>query len=476
MAPPPSPWPLIWLLYAAGLLAAAQLGKMSALAPWLVPALGLSLTTMAWAISLLESGGAALGLVSGREASRFGLWPTLRAGVLALAVAGLGQCLADGAGGLLAWRLLEALGYLGVTVTAPVLITQQAARIGPRAQGLALSLWSTFVPVGLALGAALSAALAGAWGWRLAMACSGALGVALALALWRRPGVADAGDDAPDADSEAVVATAALPSQAAPHRQAFSPGPADPGDPHHPRDSGNPSDPHDPRPRDPPDPADRRNPRDPDNPSDPSDPRDRVPSHDRARSHGVLAGISPRALALTLAFGGFALFQVGMIGLLPTLLVDRAGLSPAQAGGWSGVASASAVLGSAWAAWLMRHGGQPRWPLMGALALPALLLPGVFNASPTAGLAVALAVAIQALGGVFAGLAFARLPAVSDGSATGLVRINGLLAQCGASGSLLGPPTMAACVAWGGWLTAAAWGAVVALAAVLLAWRATARA
>lgn len=389
MTGPRSPWPLVGLLYLSGLLAAAQLGKLSALAPLIASALGLGLTTVAAAISLIELGGATLGAVGGLLAHRLGLRRTLRWGVGALALAGLGGAWAQGATGLIGWRVLEAAGYLGVIVSAPVLIAHHTEAAGTRVQGLALTLWSTFVPVGLALGAWASAGAAALLGWRGAVAAGGVVGVALWVVLWR----------------------ARLPEHA------------------------------------------ERSTRDAESPARPA------------------SALTPAVWYLALGFGAFALFEVGILGLLPMLLVREVGLTAPAAGQWTALASISAVAGSATSAWLLRHGLGVRWPIMASLGLPPLLLFGVFTPAPPAALAIGLAVVLNMLGGVFASLAFALLPRLA--SAPGqMVRANGLLAQCGASGSLLGPPTMAACVQAGGWTAAAGLGLLVSLAAMPLAWRA----
>ena len=409
LGPPRSPWPLVALLYLTGLLAAAQLGKLSALAPLIAAELQLGLPTVALAVSLLEVGGASLGAVAGLLAHRVGLRRSLRFGLGALALGGLGGALAQGAPGLLGWRLLEAAGYLGVIVSAPVLMVQHcgypaadhvpadgshpaAIAVGPHTQALALALWSTFVPVGLALGAWASAGLAaaagGGLGWRGAMVVTGCVAALLWLVVWRAP----------------LPAAAEAPAQ--------------------PPSGGQP-----------------------------------------------LPGLGPAAWCLALAFGGFALFAVGLLGLLPSLLVTEGGLSAADAGRWTALASLSAVPGSAAAALLLRRGGLLRWPMLLSLGLPALLLFGVFRPAPAVGVAIGLAIAINLLGGVFAGLAFALLPVLA-GSAGSMVRANGLLAQCGASGSLLGPPTMAACVQAAGWPAAALLGGLVTVLALPLAWRA----
>lgn len=389
---PRSPWPLVWLLYLCGLLAAAQLGKMSALAPLVASALGLSLTAVAVAISLIEIGGATLGAVAGLFANRLGLRRTLRGGVACLALASIAGATAHGATGLLGWRLLEAAGYLGVIVSAPVLIAHHAGAAGARVQGLALTLWSTFVPVGLAVGASASASVATAWDWRIAMVASGAVGALLWAVLWR----------------------ADLPEHA------------------------------------------------------------ETPDAVRAAPSARPARLTSQLWCLTLAFGLFALFQVGVLGLLPTLLVREAGLGAQAAGQWTAIASVSAIVGSAGAAWLLRHGVDLRGPALVSLGLPPLLLFGVFTSAPSVAVAIGLAIGLNMAGGVFASLGFALLPRLATGPGQ-MVRANGLLAQCGASGSLLGPPAMAACVQAGGWTAAAVFGLVVSLVALPLAWRAASR-
>ena len=393
-----SPWPTVLLLYAAGLMAAAQLGKLSALVPAITPTLGLSLALAAWAVSLIEIGGATLGAVAGVMAQRLGLWRTLQLGLAALAVAGLGSATAQGAASLLGWRVLEAAGYLAITVSAPVLIARLSVVAGSHTQMLAMTLWSTFVPVGLAFGASAAAAAAVPLGWRGALLAGAVLAAALALAVWwLRPRAESSGEARPPAaDAAPTPTTTSWDGPSAPPAAAW---------------------------------------------------------------------------CLALAFGLFALFAVGVIALLPTLLVDGAGLSLAEAGQWTGLASLAAVGGSVLMLALTRQGVGARGLALGALALPAMLVWGVFLPSPQAGAAIALAVAINVLGGVFAGLAFAALPRVCRHPAQ-LVRANGLITQCGASGSLLGPPLMAAGVTAWGWPGAALVGTAVSVLALPLAWRA----
>ena len=370
--PRPSPWPRIWILYGCGLLGAAQLGRLAALAPAIQVALGLSLTTVAAAISLIEIGGATLGFGAGRVAHRFGLARMLEWALACLTVGAFGGALADGAAGLIGWRFLEAAGYLGIIVTAPVLIAQLGREAGARTQGLALTLWSTFFPVGFALGSLAATAVAAAFGWRVATAFGGAAG----LVLWI-----------------AIVATQrALPA---------APGPA------------------------------------------------------AAAAHGP--ALTPRAAALAFGFGAFTFFEVGSLALLPTLLITETAMPASASGQWTALASIAAVAGSGVAAWILKRRDHPTGPLALSLGLPPLLLFGLFRSAPSPDVAIALAVAVNTLGGLFIGLAFVLLPRVAPTSPQ-LVAANGLLAQCGAAGSLLGPPVMAACVQHAGWAAAAAAG------------------
>ncbi|MBI5256181.1 MAG: MFS transporter [Burkholderiales bacterium] len=377
-----SPWAPILGYYAIGVFAAAQLGKLSALAPLIAAELQLALPVVALAVSLLEAGGATLGAVAGLLAARWGLRPTLLGALLCLAAGGLGGAMAQGAPSLLAWRLLESLGYLGVIVTAPVLIALAAL---PARTGVALALWSSFVPVGLALGAWAWAGAAALSSWRMATAAGGVLAALALLACVL----------VPRAEGSAPVPSAG-------------------------------------------------------------------PRADGGSAAGGRARLPLAAWCLAASFGCYTLFEVGLLALLPSYLNAQAGFSVAEAGRWTALASLATLLGSGVAAWWVRRAGRSLGPMLVAVLLPALLLFGVFVGSPQGGAVVGLAVLLNAVSGVYPGLAFAELPRSAGGMAQ-MARANGLIAQFGASGSLLGPPLMAAFAERLGW-PAAAW---VGLAASL---------
>jgi MFS family permease len=116
-------------------------------------------------ISLLEIGGASLGFVAGQVVDRIGVRRILLTGICLFAVAGLGESMARSVPVLMGMRMLEGLSYLCVVVAAPLLIFRTAPT---DKQGVALALWSGFVPVGFALGAMSSGLIADLLSWRAA--------------------------------------------------------------------------------------------------------------------------------------------------------------------------------------------------------------------------------------------------------------------------------------------------------------------
>ncbi|MDC8012672.1 CynX/NimT family MFS transporter [Tahibacter soli] len=366
---------IVWY-YALGVIAAAQLGKMAALMPLARVELAMSLTAAAFVISLLEIGGATLGRVAASLGRRAGLQPTLLAGIGLIAIAGIGESLAGGATSMYAWRALEGLGYLGVVTAAPLLIIETAtdAQRGP-----ALSLWSSFVPAGVAAGAIGAGTLAEASSWRGAIVASAAIAAVAFVVTWlttvRGAGASFGGEG-------------------------------------------------------------RR-------------------------------GAGLRAWQLAVGFGCYALFEVGLLALLPTFLVDEAGATPRTAGLLTGLASFATVAGSALAAWLAHRRAGLRWPIAVCVIVPAVLLFFVFRQLPQLGTVAAVAVALNAISGVLPAIAFSLLPHAA-GSPTAIPAANGLITQFGASGSLLGPPLMAWCVARGGWPAAAWCGAILSAACLVL--------
>lgn len=151
----------VFALWAAGLGAAAQYGKMSVifdLLPDLYPQAGAALGFL---VSLVGGVGILLGVVAGlmvarvryRRALLFALW--LGAGVSAF------QALLPGFGWMLASRVVEGLSHLAIVVAAPTLIAQLSI---VKDRGFTLTLWGTFFGVAFAVLTLAGRPLALTWG------------------------------------------------------------------------------------------------------------------------------------------------------------------------------------------------------------------------------------------------------------------------------------------------------------------------
>ncbi|MET0270437.1 MAG: MFS transporter [Sphingomonas sp.] len=143
------PWPTIVFLWLVGVLAAAQLAKISTIAPLLRARFDLSLPETGLLISLLEVGGGVFGFVAGLALGRIGCRRSLLAGIAILSATSLAEAAATDAATLFAARAVEGIGYLLVVIAAPTAI---AAVADDRTRARALALWSSFVPVGIAIG------------------------------------------------------------------------------------------------------------------------------------------------------------------------------------------------------------------------------------------------------------------------------------------------------------------------------------
>ena len=114
-------WSRIVGLWLVGVLAAAQLAKMSSLAPILRESYGLTLPQTGLLISLLEVGGGLFGFVAGLALGRVGTRRFLLAGLGMLAASGMLEGIAVNAPLLFSARAIEGIGYLLVVTAAPTM-------------------------------------------------------------------------------------------------------------------------------------------------------------------------------------------------------------------------------------------------------------------------------------------------------------------------------------------------------------------
>ncbi|PSL20466.1 MFS transporter [Shimia abyssi] len=171
----------IFLLWIAGLTAAAQFSKIAVpfdLVQATYPNAGASI---GWLLTLISALGAVFGMVAGTLAGHIGSFRILIAALCLGAACSLWQATLPALPLMMLARLIEGLSHLGIVVAAPTLIAQ----ISPdRLRGAALSLWSTFFGVSFALTAWLGLPLTQSSGLEALFLSHASAMAALAIALF----------------------------------------------------------------------------------------------------------------------------------------------------------------------------------------------------------------------------------------------------------------------------------------------------
>lgn len=139
---------LVFLLWLAGLGAAAQFAKIAV--PFadfrvLYPDVGAG---FAWLLSLISVVGIFLGLTAGILAAKFGYIRLLILGLALGAAMSFWQALLPSFPVMLISRLVEGFSHLSIVVVAPTVIAQISS---DRFRGMAMTLWSTFFGVAFAI-------------------------------------------------------------------------------------------------------------------------------------------------------------------------------------------------------------------------------------------------------------------------------------------------------------------------------------
>ena len=176
---------------AAGVLAAAALGKVGPVSAQVGQAFGLSPFALGATISLITFAGAVVAAPAGQWLRDRDPRPWLAAGLAVMAVAGGAMTLAPPSrGALIGLRAVEGAGYLLIVVGGPGVLVRQVSAARART---ALALWGICTPAGFAVSAAAGGLAASRAGWQdwfaaLAGACAVLAGVVLVLARDQRGG------------------------------------------------------------------------------------------------------------------------------------------------------------------------------------------------------------------------------------------------------------------------------------------------
>jgi predicted MFS family arabinose efflux permease len=177
---------------------------------------------------------------------------------------------------------------------------------------------------------------------------------------------------------------------------------------------------------------------------------------------------APGPVLLALAFGFYSLQYHALTGLLPTLLVERLGLSIATAGAISAVTIIANGLGAVSAGFLLRR-GIPLWAMVAAgFAFMGTAAFGIFDQSmPVAGV-TALATASLGLTGILPASIYAAAPRFAPQPAM-LALTVGIVVQASHLGHVLGPSALGASVESFGWSSAPALFVAIACAGLAVA-------
>jgi DHA1 family inner membrane transport protein len=169
-------WGIVFLALAAGIVSALHLGKAPPALPLMRPELGLGLISAGWVVTTFNFLALTIGMVTGVFADAMGRYRLLLIGLATLVAGGLLGSMAGGTVVILASRFVEGLGFVAIIVAAPSLIGEAAA---PGDRRLALGIWSTYMPTGIALGMVVAPHLLAPFGWRGLWLAVAALAVAL---------------------------------------------------------------------------------------------------------------------------------------------------------------------------------------------------------------------------------------------------------------------------------------------------------
>ncbi|HEX8134967.1 MAG TPA: hypothetical protein VF880_16245, partial [Actinomycetes bacterium] len=156
--------------------------------------------------------------------------------------------------------------------------------------------------------------------------------------------------------------------------------------------------------------------------------------------------------AAALLAGGFCaavVIAAAVLGMLPAFLEEQRRAGVAAGGSATARGARCSVLGSQVAGWLLARGAELRGLAATGLLMPLASWPMV-AAGGSLGASVLAAAGLMAANGVVVAGVFAAVPRVAA-APDHLAVVNGLVAQLGSAGTLLGPPLFAWAAGAAGW-------------------------
>jgi DHA1 family inner membrane transport protein len=175
-----TPWPLVGLLVAAGVVAALHVGKMPPSVPSIRLELDASLRQAGWLLSTINLVTALGGMAIALTADRFGHRRLVLLGTGLCAVASLFGAVAVDVDLLMVTRVVEGLGFIAVTVAAPTLLLRICT---PASQCITMAIWTTYMPAGAGTMMLIAAVILPLTSWRIVWLVASAASVLMVVAM-----------------------------------------------------------------------------------------------------------------------------------------------------------------------------------------------------------------------------------------------------------------------------------------------------
>ncbi len=187
-------WGVVILLTLTGSLATAHIYKLAMAMPVIRSDLGLGLVAGGWLFSMVNLLALLFGIAAGTVSDQIGHRRVILIGLTIMGAASVAGSFATSAAELLVSRFFEGVGFLGIVVAAPSLITAEAR---PKDQALAFGFWGGYHPAGGALLMISAPLILATLGWRDLWQVTGALSILfIVLILGARLRPPDHGDTA----------------------------------------------------------------------------------------------------------------------------------------------------------------------------------------------------------------------------------------------------------------------------------------
>jgi predicted MFS family arabinose efflux permease len=184
LVPAPGSWVSVGLIYLYGVLTSASLSKIIPLLGDIAANLGATPAQFALLIALMTVLPAALASVAGSIIDRVGAHRALQMVAVVGVAVNAAYLLAGSLQAFMAVRVLEGLIAVGAYSAAPGLIM---ATVSDARRRRAMAVWSTYTPVGISLGLAMSGSFAGTANWRGGYWIHLALFSVLVATMWMLP-------------------------------------------------------------------------------------------------------------------------------------------------------------------------------------------------------------------------------------------------------------------------------------------------